>query len=102
MSQPNHWLRYHLLEQTAIREPQTTGSIWPKSKSFSDKGIGHVPKKWHGGQICQINKLRGSNKVPCNRSYISFTKSFSCSTYLYFINLIANLFKEHYDIVRYI
>jgi hypothetical protein len=35
--------------------------------SFNDRGIGPIPAKWRGGNICQINKLNGSNKVPCNR-----------------------------------
>ena len=34
--------------------------IWPESKSFSDEGLGPVPKKWKGackgGQNCTCNK----------------------------------------------
>ncbi|XP_019451659.1 PREDICTED: subtilisin-like protease Glyma18g48580 [Lupinus angustifolius] len=56
--------------------------VWPESKSFSDRGIGPVPAKWRGGRICQINKLRGSNKVPCNRKLIGarfFSKAFEAA-----------------------
>nr|ABN05911.1 Peptidase S8 and S53, subtilisin, kexin, sedolisin [Medicago truncatula] len=45
-------------------------SVWPESASFNDRGIGPIPAKWRGGNICQINKLRGSKKVPCNRKLI--------------------------------
>ncbi|KAL5058715.1 hypothetical protein RYX36_030319 [Vicia faba] len=44
--------------------------VWPESMSFSDRGIGPIPAKWRGGNICQINKLNGSTKVPCNRKLI--------------------------------
>jgi len=41
--------------------------VWPESKSFSDRGIGPIPAKWRGGNICQLDKLNTSKKVPCNR-----------------------------------
>ncbi|KAK7256369.1 hypothetical protein RIF29_29811 [Crotalaria pallida] len=56
--------------------------VWPESKSFSDKGIGPIPAKWRGGTVCQINKLRGSKKAPCNRKLIGarfFNKAFEAA-----------------------
>uniref|UniRef100_A0A7N0VM55 Peptidase S8/S53 domain-containing protein n=1 Tax=Kalanchoe fedtschenkoi TaxID=63787 RepID=A0A7N0VM55_KALFE len=37
--------------------------IWPESKSFSDRGLGPVPKKWKG--TCQ-----GNQSFTCNRKII--------------------------------
>ncbi|KAJ4901329.1 Subtilisin-like serine endopeptidase family protein [Raphanus sativus] len=39
------------------------GGIWPESKSFSDEGIGQIPKKWKG--ICA-----GGTNFTCNRKVI--------------------------------
>ncbi|KAG2261694.1 hypothetical protein Bca52824_068773 [Brassica carinata] len=39
------------------------GGIWPESKSFSDEGIGPVPKKWKG--ICA-----GGTNFTCNKKVI--------------------------------
>ncbi|KAG5013934.1 hypothetical protein JHK82_026069 [Glycine max] len=62
------WQRGRFGENTIIGNIDT--GVWPESKSFADNGIGPVPAKWRGGNVCQINKLRGSNKVPCNRKLI--------------------------------
>ncbi|KAE9592179.1 putative tripeptidyl-peptidase II [Lupinus albus] len=56
--------------------------VWPESKSFSDKGMGPIPRKWRGGKVCQINKLYGSKKIPCNRKLIGarfFNKAFEAA-----------------------
>ncbi|XP_006282786.2 subtilisin-like protease SBT4.2 [Capsella rubella] len=39
------------------------GGIWPESKSFSDKGIGPIPKKWKG-------TCAGGANFTCNRKVI--------------------------------
>ncbi|CAG7872979.1 unnamed protein product [Brassica rapa] len=39
------------------------GGIWPESKSFSDEGIGPIPKKWKG--ICA-----GGTNFTCNKKLI--------------------------------
>ncbi|XP_057435892.1 subtilisin-like protease Glyma18g48580 [Lotus japonicus] len=62
------WQKGRFGENTIIGSIDT--GVWPESQSFSDKGIGPVPAKWRGGNICQINKLRGSKQVPCNRKLI--------------------------------
>ncbi|RDX64710.1 Subtilisin-like protease, partial [Mucuna pruriens] len=62
------WQKGRFGENTIIANIDT--GVWPESKSFTDEGIGPVPAKWRGGNVCQINKLRGSNKVPCNRKLI--------------------------------
>ncbi|CAJ2651573.1 unnamed protein product [Trifolium pratense] len=62
------WQTGRFGENTIIANIDT--GVWPESKSFSDRGIGPIPAKWRGGNICQINKLNGSNKVPCNRKLI--------------------------------
>nr|KYP55618.1 Subtilisin-like protease [Cajanus cajan] len=41
--------------------------VWPESKSFSDEGIGPIPKRWRG--ICQKNK-NTRDKFHCNRKLI--------------------------------
>ncbi|KAJ1398076.1 Peptidase S8/S53 domain [Sesbania bispinosa] len=41
--------------------------VWPESKSFSDEGIGPVPKKWRG--ICQTDDKNQDN-FHCNRKLI--------------------------------
>ncbi|XP_004492921.1 subtilisin-like protease Glyma18g48580 [Cicer arietinum] len=74
------WQKGRFGENTIIANIDT--GVWPESKSFSDRGIGPVPAKWRGGNICQINKLRGSNKVPCNRKLIGarfFNKAYESS-----------------------
>jgi len=38
--------------------------VWPESKSFSDEGMGPIPKKWRG--ICQVDK-QNQDKFYCNR-----------------------------------
>ncbi|OIV98709.1 hypothetical protein TanjilG_24880 [Lupinus angustifolius] len=56
--------------------------VWPESKSFSDEGIGPIPSKWLGGQVCQIDKLSASTKPPCNRKLIGarfFSKAFEAA-----------------------
>ncbi|XP_057435905.1 subtilisin-like protease Glyma18g48580 [Lotus japonicus] len=71
------WQKGRFGENTIIANIDT--GVWPESQSFSDKGIGSVPAKWRGGNICQINKLRGSKQVPCNRKLIGarfFSKAF--------------------------
>jgi hypothetical protein len=40
--------------------------VWPESKSFSDEGLGPIPKKWRG--ICQVTKGNKDN-FHCNRSF---------------------------------
>ncbi|KAK7374449.1 hypothetical protein VNO80_07879 [Phaseolus coccineus] len=59
------WQRGRFGENTIIGNIDT--GVWPESKSFTDTGLGPVPAKWRGGNVCQI---RGSNKVPCNRKLI--------------------------------
>ncbi|CAH8316909.1 unnamed protein product [Eruca vesicaria subsp. sativa] len=39
------------------------GGIWPESKSFSDKGIGPIPKKWKG-------TCAGGTNFTCNKKVI--------------------------------
>ncbi|AES80518.1 putative tripeptidyl-peptidase II [Medicago truncatula] len=62
------WQKGRFGENTIIANIDT--GVWPESRSFSDRGIGPIPAKWRGGNVCQINKLRGSKKVPCNRKLI--------------------------------
>ncbi|WJX77277.1 hypothetical protein P8452_60599 [Trifolium repens] len=64
------WQKGRFGENTIIANIDS--GVCPESKSFSDRGIGPIPAKWRGrgGNICQINKLKGSNKVPCNRKLI--------------------------------
>ncbi|XP_061359713.1 subtilisin-like protease Glyma18g48580 [Gastrolobium bilobum] len=62
------WQKGRFGENTIIANIDT--GVWPESKSFSDEGIGPVPAKWRGGNVCQINKLRGSKNAPCNRKLI--------------------------------
>ncbi|XP_027926878.1 subtilisin-like protease Glyma18g48580 [Vigna unguiculata] len=59
------WQRGRFGENTIIGNIDT--GVWPESKSFTDQGLGPVPAKWRGGNVCQI---RGLNKVPCNRKLI--------------------------------
>ncbi|XP_043702610.1 subtilisin-like protease SBT5.6 [Telopea speciosissima] len=40
--------------------------IWPESKSFSDEGLGPIPKRWKG--ICQVGDAFNSSH--CNRKLI--------------------------------
>ncbi|KAK7340450.1 hypothetical protein VNO77_21153 [Canavalia gladiata] len=71
------WQKGRFGENTIIANIDT--GVWPESKSFSEKGIGPVPTKWRGGNVCQINKLGGSKKVPCNRKLIGarfFSKAY--------------------------
>ncbi|XP_061359711.1 subtilisin-like protease Glyma18g48580 [Gastrolobium bilobum] len=71
------WQKGRFGENTIIANIDT--GVWPESKSFSDQGIGTVPAKWRGGNVCQINKLRGSKNVPCNRKLIGarfFSKAY--------------------------
>ncbi|KAK7330621.1 hypothetical protein VNO77_24819 [Canavalia gladiata] len=41
--------------------------VWPESKSFSDEGLGPIPKRWRG--ICQTNR-QNQDKFQCNRKLI--------------------------------
>ncbi|KOM32690.1 hypothetical protein LR48_Vigan01g224600, partial [Vigna angularis] len=41
--------------------------VWPESKSFSDEGLGPIPKRWRG--ICQTHK-KAKDKFQCNRKLI--------------------------------
>ncbi|XP_027337417.1 subtilisin-like protease SBT5.4 [Abrus precatorius] len=53
--------------------------VWPESKSFSDEGMGPVPKKWRG--ICQTDN-NNQDKFHCNRKLIGaryFYKGFEAS-----------------------
>ncbi|WVZ06708.1 hypothetical protein V8G54_020054 [Vigna mungo] len=59
------WQRGRFGENAIIGNIDT--GVWPESKSFTDRGLGPVPAKWRGENVCQI---RGSNKVPCNRKLI--------------------------------
>ncbi|WJX77280.1 hypothetical protein P8452_60602 [Trifolium repens] len=71
------WQKGRFGENTIIANIDS--GVWPESMSFNDRGIGPIPAKWRGGNICQINKLNGSNKVPCNRKLIGarfFNKAF--------------------------
>ncbi|KAL2958820.1 hypothetical protein AAZX31_18G230800 [Glycine max] len=65
--QNSAWQKGRFGENTIIGNIDT--GVWPESQSFSDKGYGTVPSKWRGG-LCQINKLPGSMKNPCNRKLI--------------------------------
>ncbi|XP_057420943.1 subtilisin-like protease Glyma18g48580 [Lotus japonicus] len=74
------WQKGRFGENTIIGSIDT--GVWPESKSFSDIGIGPVPAKWRGGNTCEINKLQGSKKVPCNRKLIGariFNKAYESS-----------------------
>ncbi|CAI8613361.1 unnamed protein product [Vicia faba] len=62
------WQKGRFGENAIIANIDT--GVWPESMSFSDRGIGPIPTKWRGGNICQINKHNGSTKVPCNRKLI--------------------------------
>ncbi|KAK7295275.1 hypothetical protein RJT34_18181 [Clitoria ternatea] len=62
------WQRGRFGENTIIANIDT--GVWPESKSFSEEGMGPVPTKWRGGNVCQINKLRPSSNAPCNRKLI--------------------------------
>ncbi|XP_027351389.1 subtilisin-like protease Glyma18g48580 [Abrus precatorius] len=62
------WQKGRFGEKTIIGNIDT--GVWPESMSFSDTGIGPVPAKWRGGNVCQIDRLRGSKKIPCNRKLI--------------------------------
>ncbi|CAL0306751.1 unnamed protein product [Lupinus luteus] len=53
--------------------------VWPESKSFSDEGIGPIPKRWRG--ICQ-NDPKDSDQFKCNRKLIgarSFSEGFKAT-----------------------
>jgi subtilisin family serine protease len=71
------WQKGRFGENTIIANIDS--GVWPESESFSDRGIGPIPAKWRGGNVCQINKLQGSKKNPCNRKLIGarfFNKAF--------------------------
>ncbi|XP_057753524.1 subtilisin-like protease Glyma18g48580 [Arachis stenosperma] len=74
------WQKGRYGENTIIANIDT--GVWPESKSFSDKGIGPVPTKWRGGNVCEISKVRSSKKTPCNRKLIGaryFSKGYEAS-----------------------
>ncbi|RZB53191.1 Subtilisin-like protease isoform A [Glycine soja] len=76
-SKNSAWQKGRFGENTIIGNIDT--GVWPESKSFSDNGFGSVPSKWRGGNVCQINKLPGSKRNPCNRKLIGarfFNKAF--------------------------
>ncbi|XP_075666679.1 subtilisin-like protease SBT5.6 [Castanea sativa] len=60
----------HLLSKAKHGEKVIVGvldsGVWPESKSFSDKGMGPVPKSWKG--ICQTGVAFNSSH--CNRKLI--------------------------------
>ncbi|KAK7295278.1 hypothetical protein RJT34_18184 [Clitoria ternatea] len=62
------WEKGRFGENTIISNMDS--GVWPESRSFSDKGFGPIPSKWRGGNACEINKLRGSIRKPCNRKLI--------------------------------
>ncbi|XP_027350604.1 subtilisin-like protease Glyma18g48580 [Abrus precatorius] len=71
------WQKGRYGENTIIGTIDT--GVWPESKSFSDTGFGPIPSKWGGGKVCEINKLRGSKRNPCNRKLIGarfFSKAY--------------------------
>ncbi|KAK7389202.1 hypothetical protein VNO78_24037 [Psophocarpus tetragonolobus] len=54
--------------------------VWPESKSFSDEGMGPIPKRWRG--ICQTN-IHNHDKFQCNRKLIGaryFYKGYEAMT----------------------
>ncbi|KAI4357291.1 hypothetical protein L6164_001251 [Bauhinia variegata] len=56
--------------------------VWPESKSFDDKGFGRIPSKWRGDGACQLDRLNGSNRFPCNKKLIgarSFYKGYEAA-----------------------
>ncbi|KAH1199944.1 MDIS1-interacting receptor like kinase 2 [Glycine max] len=74
------WQKGRFGENTIIGNIDT--GVWPESESFSDNGFGSVPSKWRGGNVCQINKLPGSKRNPCNRKLIGarfFNKAFEAA-----------------------
>ncbi|RHN47211.1 putative cucumisin [Medicago truncatula] len=62
------WQKGRFGENTIIANIDT--GVWPESESFHDRGIGPIPLRWRGGNICQLDKLNTSKKVPCNRKLI--------------------------------
>ncbi|KAK7394584.1 hypothetical protein VNO78_15116 [Psophocarpus tetragonolobus] len=71
------WQKGRFGENTIIGNIDT--GVWPESRSFTDNGLGPVPTKWRGGNVCQINRLGSSNKLACNRKLIGarfFSKAY--------------------------
>ncbi|TKY65276.1 serine-type endopeptidase [Spatholobus suberectus] len=64
------WQKGRFGQNTIIGNIDT--GVWPESQSFSDKGYGPVPSKWRGRNVCQINKVPGSRRNPCNRFFFFF------------------------------
>ncbi|XP_054818874.1 subtilisin-like protease Glyma18g48580 [Prosopis cineraria] len=62
------WIKARFGQNTIIANIDT--GVWPESKSFNDKGYGPVPAKWRGNGTCEIDRLPGSKRSPCNRKLI--------------------------------
>ncbi|XP_039687557.1 subtilisin-like protease SBT4.4 isoform X2 [Medicago truncatula] len=59
---PLSFKRYQTIESDLVVGVMDTG-IWPGSKSFNDKGLGPIPKKWRG--VCA-----GGSDFNCNKKII--------------------------------
>ncbi|MED6146868.1 hypothetical protein PIB30_038621 [Stylosanthes scabra] len=74
------WQKGRYGENTIIANIDT--GVWPEHKSFQDRGYGPIPSKWRGGNVCQLDRVRGSGKNLCNRKLIGarfFSKNFEAT-----------------------